>query len=123
MTPDEQILQSLFEEYVSLEHNTTTTMLRRLLHCEYLAAGRNKEFAEEILDGIFDNDKKVENVVGNNFVLVDQKLRIDKTNLEDMITYGIDPDTRKINTPIWSRLQNRLINIYSEEEIKKVTRL
>lgn len=66
------------------------------------------------------NDKKVENVVGNNFVLVDQKLRIDKTNLEDMITYGIDPDTRKINTPIWSRLQNRLINIYSEEEIKKL---
>ncbi len=66
------------------------------------------------------NNEKVKKIVGKKIVLVDRKLRIDKTNVEDTITYGIDPDTKKIKTPIWSRLQNRLINIYTEEDIKKI---
>ena len=43
------------------------------------------------------------------------------TNLvSDTITYGIDPETFEIVTPIWSELQQRYIDIYTDKQVDKI---
>lgn len=67
------------------------------------------------------NNEKVKKIVGKNIVMVDQVKRGKQNDeIEDTLTYGINPDTKEIVTPIWSKLQNRLINVYTKEDIENI---
>ena len=66
-------------------------------------------------------DRKINDIIGKNIVMVDEVKSGEKNKeIEDTLTYGINPDTKEIVTPIWSRLQNRLINIYTKEDIENI---
>ena len=66
-------------------------------------------------------DRRIYDIIGKNIVMVDQVKRGKQNDeIEDTLTYGINPDTKEIVTPIWSRLQNRLINVYTKEDIENI---
>ena len=62
----------------------------------------------------------IDELLGGNVILVseDRYARSDKS-IKDTITYGINPDTFEIKTPIWSDREERYIDILSEEECLK----
>ena len=65
-------------------------------------------------------EEGINELLGDNVVLVseDRYARSDKS-IKDTITYGINPDTFEIKTPIWSDREERYIDILSEEECLK----
>ena len=71
-------------------------------------------------------DKDICELMGKNVILVSEKKKSEyDKNVIDTITYGINPNTYEIVTPIWSDLQQRNINIQNasnqlkDEIIKK----
>lgn len=70
------------------------------------------------------SDKKIKDFLcekdANNMILVDdtQYIYYYGKNIMDKLTYGIDINTKKIVTPIWSSLKNKLIHIYTEDDVK-----
>ena len=60
---------------------------------------------------------EITNIIGNkNVVLAVQTLKSDDTDLvEDTVIYGLELGSFKMVTPIWSRLQQRAIPIYTKE--------
>lgn len=54
----------------------------------------------------------------DNTILVDEV--VIQQEIIDTLTYGINPETFKITTPIWSSLQQRFINIYTKEQVEKI---
>lgn len=72
------------------------------------------------------NDKKVKEFLNekdvNNMVLVDDEQFFSYYNksIMDKLTYGIDINTKKIVTPIWSSLKQKLIHTYTEEDVEKL---
>lgn len=67
------------------------------------------------------NDKKINKIVGDNVLMVsERKSACSDNDVNDTITYGINPVTFEIVTPIWSRLQQRFIEIYTEEQINQM---
>ena len=77
------------------------------------------KFYEEIY-----NDKKVMKFLDSknakNVVLVDDVYSCIYENgtLIDRLTYGIDINTKKIVTPIWSTLKNKMIDTYTEKDVR-----
>ena len=56
----------------------------------------------------------------NDVVLVERNIQHDELKeLNDRLIYGVDINTHEIKTPMWSRMQQRMINLYNEEEKKK----
>ena len=51
--------------------------------------------------------------------MVTEELKSSKKAI-DRITYGIDVNTFEATTPIYSELEQRFINVYSEEEMTKL---
>lgn len=43
-----------------------------------------------------------------------------RSDIIDTITYGINPDTLEIITPIWSEMQQRYISIYTHEQVDEL---
>lgn len=55
-------------------------------------------------------------------VLVNEKLYGEgKYDINDLLTYGINPETYEIVTPIWSELQQRSFNVYTDEDRRQLT--
>lgn len=67
------------------------------------------------------NDEKVKMFFDDNTILVSDK-RDASLNFEisDTLTYGINPETLEITTPIWSELQQRWIPIYTQQQVDKL---
>lgn len=66
-------------------------------------------------------DRRINDIIGKNIVMVDEVKSGEKNKeIEDTLTYGINPDTKEIVTPIWSRLQNRLINLFTNDDIERI---
>lgn len=66
-------------------------------------------------------DDKIRRLFGDNTVLVTMTIG-DSTIVRDTITYGINPETFAIVTPIWSELQQRYINVCTKEELEEINR-
>ena len=75
---------------------------------------KSKEF-----DYIY-NDKKINEIVGKNILMVSEIKRASTNLVSDTITYGIDPETFEIVTPIWSELQQRYIDIYTDKQVDEI---
>jgi len=82
--------------------------------CMYHARIYNLETLSDSFDIIY-NDKKLDEYFSEKTLMVRKKIGIGEFN--DTITYGINPETFQILTPIWSELQQRFINVYTEEQI------
>lgn len=57
-------------------------------------------------------DEKINNVLGESVILVSEE-KDENLHVSDTITYGINPETYEVVTPIWSDLQQRFIPLYS----------
>lgn len=80
----------------------------------------NLEEKSDRFSFIYD-DKKVREYFKDDTLLVTKKVSPYGANyIDDTITYGINPETFEIVTPIWSDLQQRFINIYTEEQAQQV---
>ena len=56
----------------------------------------------------------------NDVVLVERNIQHDELKeLNDRLIYGVDINTHEIETPMWSRMQQRMINLYNKEEKKE----
>lgn len=67
------------------------------------------------------NDQKVNEVFNDNTLLVSEEVSASlRCDINDTITYGINPKTFEITTPIWSEFQQRYINIYTQEQVEKL---
>ena len=55
--------------------------------------------------------------IGENTVIVEQTHKMGL--YQDEITYGIDANTFEIKTPIWSKLQGKIIQLYDKEKAKE----
>lgn len=67
------------------------------------------------------NDNKISQIVGEGVLMVSETMRaLVASDIKDTIIYGINPETFEIVTPIWSKMQQRYINIYTKEQIDKV---
>lgn len=53
--------------------------------------------------------------LGENILMVTMSKKVGK--FEDKLTFGINPDTFKIVTPIWSEIQERVIPIYTDDQV------
>lgn len=79
----------------------------------YTLDGRTKSFKK-----IY-NDKRIQMKFKEPTILVEQEYgKSYYDSVSDRVFYGVNPETLEINTPIWSELQQRLIPIYTEEDIK-----
>ena len=77
------------------------------------------DYCSEFYDKIYKEDK-INEIIGKDVLLVEQiKYCCSNSKIFDTITFGINPDTLRIVTPIWISLQKRLINIYTEEEFEE----
>lgn len=66
-------------------------------------------------------DSEVKKYFGNDIILVSKRCSVyPNYDLKDNITFGIDSRTFDIVTPIWSELQQRLIPVYSKEEMDEI---
>lgn len=69
------------------------------------------------------NDGRIKALFGANdkTIMVSEMQTADSNpQIYDIITYGINPETYEIATPIWSEDQQRFIPIYSEEELARI---
>lgn len=67
------------------------------------------------------NDQKVNAFFKDNTILVSEEISsFVRHDVNDTLTYGINPETFEITTPIWSELQQRYINVYTEEQANKL---
>lgn len=67
------------------------------------------------------NDPNVNKFFDDHTLLVSEKMSaFTRADIKDTITYGINPETFEITTPIWSELQRRLINIYTKEQVEQL---
>lgn len=62
---------------------------------------------------------KIKEALGKDTIMVTEELKSSKKAI-DRITYGIDVNTFEATTPIYSELEQRFINVYSEEEMTKL---
>lgn len=63
-------------------------------------------------------DDKIKALLGKNILIVSEEKENDI--VKDTITYGINPDTLEVVTPIWSELQQRYIDVYTDEQIAEI---
>lgn len=69
-------------------------------------------------------DKETNKYFNDDTILVTKELFADyRYDIKDNITYGINPETFEITTPIWSDLQQRFINVCTKEPIKNDSKL
>lgn len=67
------------------------------------------------------NDSEIKKIFNNNSILVSEKLHAAcRWNINDTLTYGINPETFEITTPIWSELQQRYIDVYTQEQVDEL---
>ena len=66
------------------------------------------------IDQLYD-DKEAATSLGENVLMVTMNKKEGK--FEDSLTFGINPDTLKIATPIWSGFQERTIPLYTDEQV------
>lgn len=66
------------------------------------------------------NHEDISSMLGENVLLVNERrCSLSDSNLVDTVTYGLDVLSYEIVTPIWSKVQDRLINLYTDEEIRE----
>lgn len=66
-------------------------------------------------------DKKLKDYFSDSTLLVsERRMPFECSYMDDILTYGINPETFEITTPIWSEMQQRLINIYTFEQAQKI---
>lgn len=82
--------------------------------CIYNLSQKSKRFKRVY------NDQKVKAFFSDNTLLVSELIFGGRDDLNDTITYGINPETFEITTPIWSDLQQRSINVYTKEQLDKI---
>ena len=68
-------------------------------------------------DSIYKDDRISKMFGDDNILMVNEKeYAFYNFNISDTITYGINPETFEIVTPIWSELQQRFIDLYTEKQ-------
>ncbi len=83
--------------------------------CIYNISQKSKRF-----DSVY-HDDDINKFLQENILLVSEtRTALFRPDIKDTITYGINPETFQIETPIWSDLQQRLIPIYMQKEIDKL---
>ena len=66
-------------------------------------------------------DKNIRDLIDGRSILVrNDIIPFYNGNIKDTITYGIDPETFQVTTPIHSELQQRFIDVYDKEKIKEL---
>jgi len=83
--------------------------------CLYNLVDKSKQF-----DNIY-NDERVKSILKDNILLVSKKID-SHSRIEDTITYGIDLQSFRIVTPIYSKLQQRYIPIYTREQVDEINK-
>lgn len=67
------------------------------------------------------NEEKINKILDDNVLLVTEKRYAYFNNsIQDTLTYGINPESFEIVTRIWSELQQRYIELYTQEELEKL---
>lgn len=67
------------------------------------------------------DDKKVSKFFNDGTLLVSEEISATARNdISDTLTYGINPETFEITTPIWSEEQQRWINVYTREKVERL---
>ena len=79
----------------------------------------NLENKSKNFDYIY-NNKKISEIIGENILMVSEIKRSFFGELTDRLTYGIDPSTFEIVTPIWSELQQRYIAMYTDKQVDEL---
>ncbi len=119
-----------FEHYVDSGHlmkmrvfpcSSTELSALRLTDRSYLVGDNciyNLEKKTESFKNIY-HDQSIRDYFDENVLLVSEERNIFsfRDDLIDTITYGMNPETFEIVTPIWSDLQQRLIRLYSKEKV------
>lgn len=71
-------------------------------------------------DNIYKDDR-ISKMFGGNILMVNEKeYAFYNFNISDTITYGINPETFEVVTPIWSELQQRFIDLYTNEQVEDI---
>lgn len=95
-----------------------------VLNDEYKRGYKALYNLEKVSDYYFEihAGQKVEETFGRPIVFVEEQLSASlRSDIKDKITYGIDPNTYEVITPIYSELQNKYINLIpSREEAAKI---
>lgn len=66
-------------------------------------------------------DQTVSEILGNPTVLISEKISVNsRLDVYDTITYGINPETFEHRTPICSEMEQRLIPVYTEEQVEEL---
>lgn len=65
------------------------------------------------------NDKKLNKYFSEKTLMVSKKIGTG-SEFVDTITYGINPETFQIVTPIWSELQQRFIKVYTKQQAEEL---
>lgn len=82
----------------------------------------SKDLISRTFQKVYKNDN-YKDVIGTNIV-VEEMIVASKYNdvpdIYDVITYGIDPVSLEIKSRIFSKNQNRFIDLYSEDKVKEV---
>lgn len=89
---------------------------------DYGGAIYNLDKKSANFDYIYNDDQIIEMFDEGDTVLVTEvKTPFTRRDIIDRLTYGINVNTLEITTPIWSELQQRFINIYSQEKADALT--
>lgn len=123
---DRSYLDSLYLER-SFDCDCATLSGCRITDCSYLVEQSgytgciyNLNQKSKSFERIY-NDQKVNDFFNDNTLLVSEKVSaIARHDVNDTLTYGINPETFEITTPIWSELQQRCISIYTQEQADKL---
>ena len=118
---DKLILRNKFTcDSVHLEECRITDSSFIVEQCGYAASEYNLDKTWRRFDRIY-NDKKISKIVGEGILMVSEKKRaFVNSDVEDTITYGINPETYEIVTPIWSEMQQRYISVYTTNQMDKI---
>lgn len=86
----------------------------------YTSCIYNLEQKSKIFKRVY-NNQKVKEIFNDNTLLVSEEVSaMFRHDINDTITYGINPKTFEITTPIWSELQQRYISVYTQEQVKEL---
>ena len=83
--------------------------------CIYNLNKKSKRF-----DNIY-HDERINSILGDNILLVSREID-SHSRIKDTITYGINLNSFEIVTPIYSKLQQRYIPIYTKEQVDEINK-
>lgn len=120
-----KLVKEFDNSYVSLSEIRLSDSSFIIEKNHYSASIYNLENRSRRFDRIY-NDEKVRTLfnASDNTIMVSRLETADFNHkINDMLTFGINPETYEITTPIWSEDQQRFISIYTEEQLDEIEKI